>query len=223
MEAKIEDINSEGRLELDTHADTCVAGASTVVLDLTGKNDSVTPFCEEEYAPITEIPIATVATAYECPDLVRVWVLIINKTLYFGAKMTNTLLCPKQLRQHGIVIEDRPRQFDRSSSHIIFIPSQDIPLPLSLNGIISGLVTRQPTDEELEDFSLHIEITSSEEWDPYSIDYALAEEKLQNDDTQMKSQNINSAQIIEFNAVEDETLLIARLISGGKQETFIVH
>ena len=44
MEAKIKDINTEGRLELDTHADTCVAGANTVVLDLTGKHVSVTPF-----------------------------------------------------------------------------------------------------------------------------------------------------------------------------------
>jgi hypothetical protein len=70
---------------------------------------------------------------------------------------------------------------------------------LSLNGIISGLATRQPTDEDLEDFSLHIEMTLREEWDPYSIDYALTEEKLQNDDTQMKSQNMNSAQIIEIN------------------------
>ena len=109
MEAKIEDINSEGRLELDTHADTCVAGANTVVLDLTGKHVSVTPFCEEEYEPITEIPIATVATTYDCPDTGRVWVLIINEALYFGSKMTNTLLCPSQLWQHGIVIEHYPR------------------------------------------------------------------------------------------------------------------
>ena len=57
-------------------------------------------------------------------------------------------------------------------------------------------------------------MTSSEEWNPYSMDYALAEEKLQNDDTQMISRNINSAQIIEINTVEDETLLIARLISA---------
>ena len=106
--------------------------------------------------------------------------------------MSNALPCPNQLQQHGIVIEDCPRQFDQSSSHSFFIPSHDIRLPLSLNGIISGLVTRQPTDEELEDFSLHIKMTSSEEWDPYSIDYAFAEEKLQNDDTQMKSRNINS-------------------------------
>ena len=49
MEAKIRDVKSEGRMELDTHADTCVAGANTVVLDLTGKQVSVTPFCEEEY------------------------------------------------------------------------------------------------------------------------------------------------------------------------------
>ena len=97
MEAKIGDINSEGRLELDTHADTCVAGANTVVLDLTGKHVSVTPFCEEEYEPITEIPIATVATAYDYPDMGKLWVLIINEVLYFGSKMANTLLCLKQL------------------------------------------------------------------------------------------------------------------------------
>jgi hypothetical protein len=112
MEAKMKDINNEGRLELDTHADTCVAGANTVVLDLTGKHVSVTPFCEDEHELITEIPIATVATFYDCPDTGRERVLIINKALYFGSKMTNTPLCPNQLQQHGIVIEDCPRQFD---------------------------------------------------------------------------------------------------------------
>ena len=30
MEAKMKDISSEERLDLDTHADTCVAGANTV-------------------------------------------------------------------------------------------------------------------------------------------------------------------------------------------------
>ena len=84
MEAKKRDMNSEGRLELDTHADTCVAGANTVVLDLTGKQVSVTPFCKEEYELIAEIPISTVATAYDCPFTGKVLVLIINKVLSFG-------------------------------------------------------------------------------------------------------------------------------------------
>ena len=96
-------------MELDTHADACVAGANTVVLDLTGKHASVTPFFEEEYELITEIPIATVATAataYDCPDTGIVRVLIINEALYYESRMENTLLCPSQLQQHGIVIED---------------------------------------------------------------------------------------------------------------------
>jgi hypothetical protein len=63
MEAKMKVINSEGRLELDTHADTCEAGVNTLVLDLTGKHVSVTPLCEGEYELITEIPFATVETA----------------------------------------------------------------------------------------------------------------------------------------------------------------
>ena len=94
-----------------------------------------------------------VATAYDYPDMGKLWVLIINEALYFGSKMTNTLLCQNQLQQHGIVIENCPRQFDQSSSHGIFIPSHKIHFPLSLNGIISGLITRQPTDAELEDFN----------------------------------------------------------------------
>ena len=69
------------------------------------------------------------------------------------------------------------------------------------------MTIRQPTDAELEDLSSHIQMTSEEEWDPYSKDYALAEEKLQKDDTQMISQNINTAHIIEINTVEDDTLL----------------
>jgi hypothetical protein len=81
MEAKKEDMNSEGRLELDTLADTYVAEANTVTLDLTRNHVCVTPFCDKEYEPITEIPIATVATAYDCPYTGRVWVLIINEAL----------------------------------------------------------------------------------------------------------------------------------------------
>ena len=59
--------DATNRVELDTHADTCVAGSNTVVLDLTGKSVSVSPFCETEYNSIEDVPIATVATAYDCP------------------------------------------------------------------------------------------------------------------------------------------------------------
>ena len=98
MEAKRGNMSSEGQLELDTHANTCVAGANKVVLDSTENQDSVTPFCEEEYEPVTEKLIATVATVYNCPDTGKAWVLIINEVLYFSSKKANTLLCPNQLQ-----------------------------------------------------------------------------------------------------------------------------
>jgi hypothetical protein len=69
------------RMELDTHADTCVAGTNTVVLDLTGKTVSVSPFCDKEYSSMEDIPIATVTTAYDCPTTGRVFVLVINEAL----------------------------------------------------------------------------------------------------------------------------------------------
>ena len=81
IEAWMKDINSEGRLELDTHADTCVTEANTVILDLTRNHVSVTPFYDKEYELIIEIPIPTVAAAYNCPYTARVWVCIINEAL----------------------------------------------------------------------------------------------------------------------------------------------
>jgi hypothetical protein len=106
-----------GRVERDTHADTCVAGLNTVVLDLTGKVVSVSPFCDTEYQSIEDVPVATVATAYDCPITGKVYILVINEALYLGDKMRNTLLNPNQLRAHGVQVQDCPKQYDLSSRH----------------------------------------------------------------------------------------------------------
>ena len=159
-------------VELDTHADTCVAGSNTVVLDLTGKSVSVSPFCETEYNSIEDVPIATVATAYDCPVTGRVYVLVINEALYFRDKMHHTLLCPNQLRAHGLKVDDCPRQYDKNSTHSISIPDTDLTIPLSLRGVISGFTTRRPTEGEVDDLSLHVELTSDVDWDPYALTFS---------------------------------------------------
>ena len=79
-----EAVDHAGRVELDTHADTRVAGANTVVLDLTGKVVSVPSFCESPDSSFEDIPVATVATAYDCPRTGKVYILVINEALYFG-------------------------------------------------------------------------------------------------------------------------------------------
>jgi hypothetical protein len=164
-------------VELDTHADTCVAGSNTVVLDLTGKSVSVSPFCETAYDSIEDVPIATVATAYDCPLTGRVYVLVINEALYFGDQMHHTLLCPNQLRANGLKVDDCPKQYDKSSTHSIMVPDSDLVIPLSMRGVISGFFTRRPTEDEVADLTLHVELTSDVAWDPYALIFS-GEEKL---------------------------------------------
>ncbi len=174
--ASIENGDDEGRVELDTHADTCVAGSNTVVLELTGKVVSVSPFCDSQYQSIEDVPVATVATAYDCPVTGKVHILVINEALYFGEKMKNTLLCPNQLRANGVQVHDCPKQYDPLSRHSVYVQSNDLEIPLSMRGVISGFTTRIPTQAELDDFSTHVELTSEKEWDPYSIDFSATEE-----------------------------------------------
>jgi hypothetical protein len=158
--------DDECRVELDTHADTCVAGSNTAVLDLTGKVVSVSPFCDTEYESIADIPVATVATAYDCPTTGKTFILVINEALYFGDRMKNTLLCPNQLRANGVQVHDCPKQYDTSSRHSIYVTGSELEIPLSLRGVISGFTSRLPTQSELDDFNSHVELTSEVEWDP---------------------------------------------------------
>jgi hypothetical protein len=60
--------------ELDSHADTCVAGANTKVTDYTNTKVSVSPF-SDSYEAIKDVPIATVAMAWDDPATGEVTVL----------------------------------------------------------------------------------------------------------------------------------------------------
>ena len=87
---------TSGRMDLDTHADTCYTGENTMVLSFTGERVTVLGFSEKLKA-LTNIPIATVATVWECPKTHENFLLIVNEALYFGKKLKTSLLCPNQL------------------------------------------------------------------------------------------------------------------------------
>jgi hypothetical protein len=118
-----------------------------------------------------DVPIATVATAYDCPMTGRTYALVINEAIYLGEKMEHTLLCPNQLRANGLRVNDCPKQFDATSDHSIHVPESNFVIPLSMRGVISGFHTRVPTTQELEDLSTHVELTSEAEWDPCSTTF----------------------------------------------------
>ena len=162
------------RTELDSHADTCVAGCNTLLLSDQGHQVTIHTY-SGEYKPIQDVSIATVATMWIHPKNGQPYILIINEALYFGDRVDVTLLNPNQLRANGVIVEDVPRQFDPKSSHSIYHPTVKLRIPLSLDGICSGFVSRKPTWAEYEQYP-HVELTSPMRWDPSSDQFAKQEE-----------------------------------------------
>jgi len=162
----ISDNEYPNRSELDSHADTCVAGANTVPIYFTDQNVSVSPFIGE-YAPLENVPIATVATAWDDLSCGRTILLIINEALYFGDRMGHSLLCPNQLRCNGVTVNDVPPVFGSNSSHSIILP-EGIEIPLKMRGVMSFIDTRKPTEYELTHCEKY-ELTSPSPWEPHTL------------------------------------------------------
>ena len=162
------------RCELDSHADTCVAGASTLLIAKTGRNVVVCPF-SKEYKPFNTILIATVATVWDDPATGQPYILIIHEAMYFGSKLFNTLLNPNQIRANGVEVHKVPRQFNKQSKHAFYFPEEKILLPLTLTGIILGFDCRKPTAQEYDKLP-RLELTSNMDWHPSSDDFAEKEE-----------------------------------------------
>jgi hypothetical protein len=154
------------RSELDSHADTCVAGSNTVPLSFTDHKVVVSPFISE-HAPLPDVPVASVATAWDDPKDGSTIILVVSEAFYFGERMPHSLLCPNQLRDNGIIVHDCPKYYDNTSSHSITVPCSDgdIELPLQMRGTISYLDTRKPTEEELLQCPRY-ELTSAAPWNP---------------------------------------------------------
>ena len=138
---------------------------------------SVSPFCESEYPTMEDVPVATVATAYNCPKTGKVCVMVINEALCFDDKMRHTLLCPNQLRANGVNVDDCPKQYDATSTHSIHVAERDLMIPLTRRGVMSGFYTGKPTDEELANVNAHVELTAGIEWDLYANAFSALEER----------------------------------------------
>jgi len=136
------------RSEMDSHADTCVAGCNMVVLEDTGQTVSVTPFTSE-YNALKGIPIVSAATAYDCPTDGETYLLIFNECLFLGERLPVSLLCPNQLRAFGLSVCDTPQQFDADSPHDISFPDSKLRIPLEMEGVVSYFTSRRPTNDEI--------------------------------------------------------------------------
>ena len=161
-------IPSTEQTELDSHADTSVAGANFCILHETGEYATVHTFSSEK-TPFDRIPIGTAATAWTNRSG-QTYILRLNQALLFGPRLNHSLLCPNQLRHFGHKVDDVPVQFDRDSTHSITLRSElavndAVILPLMIKGVVSYFTSVYPTQLEL-DTCPHINLTSDVTWDP---------------------------------------------------------
>ena len=168
-----------GNCELDSHVDTCVAGAICVILEVTNQTVNVSVF-SEKHEVLQNIPVVTTATAYDDPTLGIAYILVLGQAIYME-NMANSLICPNQLRANGLVVEDCPRHLspkDRPSSHSIYSANDDFNIPLSLAGVTSYFYTRTPTVHELESCQW-ITLSNENDWDPHLEHFMDQEENYQ--------------------------------------------
>ena len=99
----------EGRLELDTHADTFVAGRNCLLMHYTERVCDVMPY-SDDYEAKKSVPIVQVATGYTNIHGER-YILIFNEALWMP-NMTNSLMNPNQLRDFGLEVQDNPYSRD---------------------------------------------------------------------------------------------------------------
>mgnify|MGYP003306013604 FL=1 len=95
-----------GRIELDSHADTIVAGSNCALLNYTGRECDVSPYTDS-YSPIKNVPIVKAATLWQSPNTRQSYILVFNEALYMP-DLPNSLINPNQLRHYGAVVQDDP-------------------------------------------------------------------------------------------------------------------
>jgi hypothetical protein len=101
------------------------------VIEYTDQVCDVSPF-SSKYEPMRNIPVAKTVAAYDDPYDHETYILVTAQSLYYGDKIENTLICSNQMRSYGIEVDDNPRHLsiDGKSSHSIYIPAEDVRLPL---------------------------------------------------------------------------------------------
>ncbi len=158
--------------ELDSHADTIVAGATCKIIEYTNQHCQVHPYADH-YEPISNVPVVKAATAYDHPSTGETFILIFGQALYMGDHMDHTLICPNQARTNGVIIDDVPQHLshDKTSTHSIYFPEEQVRIPLQLKGVISYITTRYPSDAEINDCRWLV-VSNDLTWNPYDDSFA---------------------------------------------------
>ena len=208
----------QGRIEIDSHADTCVLGKNFIVLDYTGRECDVVPYTED-YERKSGVPIVSGGTAWTDQSTSETFILVIHEGLYMPDAMPDTLLNPNQLRHFGAIVQDNPYA---GAPLYITDSNNEVEIPLRSEGTVIFADTRTPTEQELSECR-KVVLTSNREWDPQNIVFPNAQWSITEDKaTRLGSVKVSAARsdIVwgepEFEEIYNDDAFCERVISSVK-------
>jgi hypothetical protein len=164
--------------------------------------------------------VGSVAVAYDDAISHTTYILVFNQALIFD-DLEHNLISPMQVRMKDMIINDIPLSTLVQSTnindidpkaHSIYIPQNELQIPLKLKGATSYFVTRRPTEQELnqpEQCPVIIMTYDSPAWDPTDDHLDKDEENLCN---QLVTHMVPQYQQRQLNAI-DTTNMYQRMIS----------
>ena len=181
------------RTELDSHANTTVAGRNCVPIWHTERSCDVAPF-SDTYEPMKDVAIVYAATGFTFITG-RHYVLVFHECLYIP-KLSHTLINTNQLRHFQTQVQDNPNAEDLMS-----ITSPDVNFIASLESEGTNIFINiwSPTQKDLA-LLPHIELTSQQPWEPYNVAFPATKYYAKEE---MESRNISSLTVNFRQSLED--------------------
>ncbi len=160
--------------ELDSHADTIVAGKNCVILQYTGQECDVSPY-SDDYDSIKNVPIVNAATAWQSTITGQTFILVFNEALWMGDTLPHTLINPNQLRHYGVRVQDDPTSTEPLS---IITEDNEFCMELTMKGTIVCAHTHTPSDAELNQCP-KIVLSSDHAWNPQKVSFPKCNKTLE--------------------------------------------
>ena len=212
------------RCEMDSHADTFVAGPNFRILEFTGEECDVTPYTTD-YKPMVNVAVVNAATAFTDVTTGETVILQFNQVLWYGKKMKMSLINPNQLRHFGIMVSDDPT--DKTRPFGISM-EEDRQIPFLMDGTTVYFETRVPTAWELENCKT-IQVTDDTVWNPANVtiatidttsDLPLVEVLMRRNLSSLNVSNKSIPEITENDLTPyDDATLLNRMIGNVKVAT----
>ena len=169
---------------MDTHADTCCAGANWTPMHYTGEICEVSPFLNT-YAPLQETQMERCCTVWT-DEKVKEYILVDDEMLWFGTALQNSLIKPNQIRDYGILINDDP-----FNANELGITAKEIFIPFDTTEKVVHFKSRVPTEWEIT--HLPVILITADLWDPATVDMSAGKQSREDAEMRMIRPLVSSA------------------------------